>query len=145
LTVVQQRTSTRSSLVMDFVKNFFTQVVNSMPTVTKVAYATTQINNCLKALERTENQVFRGKFAEILLMFVNQELSVEDTHTLLQKADGMDLTREQVAYFMQRVFDNRDICSIIRYYIDYQWIDDHEVEELAEFIVNEVNNAIMYT
>lgn len=127
---------------MDFFKNFVGQVVNSMPFVAKVAYVSSHIKRYSILL--SEDKKFCTKFVAILKMFIRQEISLDDMCTIMDAADGLKLTRAQISYFCKRVHENGHVVEIMEKYVDYTMINDEDINYLSEFLVHEINNAIMY-
>ncbi len=127
---------------MDFLKNFVNHMVTSMPIVTKVAYVNSQLKNYMRSLER--DQIFQAKFVRILQMFINKEISVEDICSIMDAVDGIKLTSGQINYFVERVHSNGHIISILENYVNNHHLYDDEINDLAEFLVHEINNALIY-
>ncbi|AGC36271.1 hypothetical protein TF1A_0057 [Chrysodeixis chalcites SNPV TF1-A] len=127
---------------MDFFKNFVNQMVTSMPIVTKVAYVNVHIKNYMKELERDDT--FRHKFIMILQMFINRQITVEDMCQIMDAVDGLKLTRQQIEYLVNRVYYNEHIILILQSYVRNQHLDDDQIDDLAHFLVHEINNAIIY-
>nr|QBI90278.1 hypothetical protein [Trichoplusia ni single nucleopolyhedrovirus] len=127
---------------MDFFRNFVNQMVTSMPIVTKVAYVNVHIKNYMKELERDDT--FRHKFTMILQMFINRQITVEDMCQIMDAVDGLKLTRQQIEYLVNRVYYNDHIILILQSYVRNQHLDDDEIDDVAQFLVHEVNNAIIY-
>nr|UPO71237.1 orf53 [Trichoplusia ni single nucleopolyhedrovirus] len=127
---------------MDFFRNFVNQMVTSMPIVTKVAYVNVHIKNYMKELERDDT--FRHKFTMILQMFINRQITVEDMCQIMDAVDGLKLTRRQIEYLVNRVYYNDHIILILQSYVRNQHLDDDEIDDVAQFLVHEVNNAIIY-
>ncbi|AAY83988.1 ORF-57 peptide [Chrysodeixis chalcites nucleopolyhedrovirus] len=127
---------------MDFFKNFVNQMVTSMPIVTKVAYVNVHIKNYMKELERDDT--FRHKFIMILQMFINRQITVEDMCQIMDVVDGLKLTRQQIEYLVNRVYYNEHIILILQSYVRNQHLDDDQIDDLAHFLVHEINNAIIY-
>ncbi|QEI03602.1 hypothetical protein [Rachiplusia nu nucleopolyhedrovirus] len=127
---------------MDFLKNFVNHMVTSMPIVTKVAYVNSQLKNYMRTLDRDE--IFQDKFIRILQMFISKQITVEDIYNIMDAVDGIKLSHGQINYFVQRVYSNKYIVSILENYIKNKHLYDDEVNDLSEFLVHEINNALIY-
>ncbi|AKC91696.1 ac75 [Lambdina fiscellaria nucleopolyhedrovirus] len=125
---------------MELFKNFVGNVVKSMPTVTKVAYINCYIKEYLRDLERDE--VFSHKFTKILKMFLRKEITLDNMCSIID-ATGANLKREQIDYFCKRVYDNTHAIDLLYKFIDYNYLDDNDIEYVSEFMVNEINNALI--
>lgn len=117
-------------------------MVTSMPIVTKVAYVNSQLKNYMRTLERDE--VFQNKFVRILQMFINKKITVQDICDIMDAVDGIKLSHGQITYFVERVHSNGHIIAILENYIKNHHLYDDEVNDLAEFLVHEINNALIY-
>ncbi|AAL01754.1 unknown [Spodoptera litura nucleopolyhedrovirus] len=126
---------------MNFVKSFMNQVIEYGPMVTKVAFANIQINRCLKDMERDDS--FRNTFITVLDMFVKGKVSVDSLMDVVEAVD-IELSKSQLEYLCSRMFSNERIMSIANVYIERQKLNSDEVNDVAEFLVHEVNNALVY-
>nr|ANS70970.1 hypothetical protein [Lymantria dispar multiple nucleopolyhedrovirus] len=126
---------------MDFFATFFNHVKTSMPIVTKVAFVSMHIKKYLKELERDEK--FRDKLVRILKLFVAKKITLDNVCTILDATDGIQLTRSQIKYFCDHVYYNRHILDMMQRYITEQHLNDEDVEYVSEFLVHEINNAII--
>lgn len=113
-----------------------------MPIVTKVAYVNVHIKNYMKELERDDT--FRHKFITILQMFIDRQITVEDMCQIMDAVDGLKLTRRQIEYLVNRVYYNDHIILILQSYVRNHHLDDDQIDDLAQFLVHEINNAIIY-
>lgn len=126
---------------MDFIKNFVTQIATSMPVVTKVAFATTHIKHALKDLERDDT--LRYKLVTVLQMFVEQQVPVEAMANIMNAVD-VNMSQDQIEYLYCRIYDNGYILSIVNNYIEHEHLTEPEIHDIAEFMVQEFNNALVY-
>ncbi|QNV47893.1 ac75-like protein [Alphabaculovirus altersperidaniae] len=126
---------------MEFFKNFVNQVFSSMPVAAKVAMVNLHLKQYLKDLERDET--FCNKFTRIMQMFVRREISVQDVCDILDAANGIKLTHGQIDYFCNQVYYNSHILHILRTFINYQHLTDEEINDLSQFLVKEIDNAII--
>ncbi|AAF33623.1 Unknown (Ac75) [Spodoptera exigua multiple nucleopolyhedrovirus] len=126
---------------MDFFKNFVNQVFSNMPVAAKVAMVNLNLKQYLKDLERDET--FCSKFTQIIRMFINRDITTHDVCTILDAADGIKLTHGQIDYFCNQVYYNGHILHILQTFIDYQHLTDDEINDLSQFLVKEIDNAIM--
>ncbi|AYN45043.1 se83 [Alphabaculovirus alterspexiguae] len=126
---------------MEFFKNFVNQVFSSMPVAAKVSLVNLNIKQYMKDLERDE--IFCDKFTRIVKMFVRREISVQDMCDILDAADGIRLTHGQIEYFCNQVYYNGHIIHILKNFINYQHLTDEEISDLSQFLVKEIDNAII--
>ncbi|ACI28808.1 agip107 [Agrotis ipsilon multiple nucleopolyhedrovirus] len=126
---------------MEFFKNFVNQVFSSMPVAAKVAMVNLHLKQYMKDLERDET--FCHKFTQIIKMFVRREISVQDVCDILDAANGIKLTHGQIEYFCNQVYYNSHIIHILRSFINYQHLTDEEISDLSQFLVKEIDNAII--
>ncbi|AIE47787.1 ac75-like protein [Peridroma alphabaculovirus] len=126
---------------MEFFKNFVNQVFSSMPVAAKVALVNMHLKQYLKDLERDD--AFCHKFTRIIQMFVRREITVEDVCNILDAADGLKLTHGQIDYFCNQVYYNSHIIHILRNFISYQHLTDDEIADLSQFLVKEIDNAVL--
>nr|WUR10771.1 ac75 [Calliteara abietis nucleopolyhedrovirus] len=128
---------------MELVKNFINNVVQSVPHVTKVAYISTQIKKCLLDLDAEENQQFNEKLAIILSKFVRQEITLDQMCTIVDAADGINLSRSQLNYFCNRAYLDRHLLDTLQKYVDCNYLSDSDIHYVSEFLVCEINKAII--
>ncbi|AAC70270.1 LdOrf-84 peptide [Lymantria dispar multiple nucleopolyhedrovirus] len=126
---------------MDFFATFFNHVMTSMPVVTKVAYVSMHIKKYLKELERDDK--FRDKLVRVLKLFIDKKITLDNMCAILDATDGVRLTRSQIQYFCDRVYYNGHVMELLQRYVDEQHIGDEAVDYLSEFLVHEINNAII--
>ncbi|UOQ18857.1 hypothetical protein [Olene mendosa nucleopolyhedrovirus] len=126
---------------MDFFATFFNHVMASMPVVTKVAYVSMHIKKYLRELERDDK--FRDKLMRVLKLFIDKKITLDNMCTILDAADGVTLTPAQIQYFCDHVYYNGHVMQLLQRYIDEHHINDEDVNYLSEFLVHEINNAII--
>lgn len=115
--------------------------MTSMPVVTKVAYVSMHIKKYLKELERDDK--FRDKLVRVLKLFIDKKITLDNMCAILDATDGVRLTRSQIQYFCDRVYYNGHVMELLQRYVDEQHIGDEAVDYLSEFLVHEINNAII--
>ncbi|AIU41303.1 ac75 [Sucra jujuba nucleopolyhedrovirus] len=125
---------------MEFFKNFINNIAHTMPHVTKVVY----VSGCIKKYlaEMSENDKFGSKFINILRLFMDKKITLDDMCNILKACD-MDLTASQINYFCNQVYLNSYLTECIENYIDRQHLNDSEIDYISEFLVVEVNKAII--
>ncbi|AGR56820.1 ac75 [Hemileuca sp. nucleopolyhedrovirus] len=128
---------------MDLFKNFIGNIVQSMPHVSKVAYVSTQIKKYLSELNEVENERFSEKFTIILEKFVEQKITLTQMCMIVEALDGVSLSKSQINYFCNQVYLNGYLIEILQKYIDCNHINDEEIHYVAEFLVVEINKAII--
>ncbi|AAM09224.1 hypothetical protein [Mamestra configurata nucleopolyhedrovirus A] len=126
---------------MDFFKNFVNQVFSSMPVAAKVTMVNLHLKQYMKDLERDET--FCHKFTEIIKMFIRREITVQDMCDIMDAADGIKLSHGQIDYFCNQVYYNSHILQILRSFINYKHLNDEEINDLSQFLVKEIDNAII--
>jgi Protein of unknown function (DUF1160) len=126
---------------MDFFKNFVNQMFSTMPVAAKVAMVNMHIKKHMKDLERDET--FGHKFIMIVKMFIRREISVQDMCDILDAADGIKLSFGQVEYFCNQVYYNSHILQILRTFTTYHHLDDDDINDMSQFLVKEIDNAIL--
>ncbi|QYC92764.1 AC75 [Trabala vishnou gigantina nucleopolyhedrovirus] len=129
---------------MDLLKNFVGNIVQSMPHVSKVAYVSTQIKKYLRQLDEEENEKFSEKFVNVLKMFVDQKITLKQMCMVIDAAD-VALTKLQINYFCNQTYLNGYLIDLIQKYIECRHLNDAEIHYVAEFIVIEINKAIINT
>ncbi|AXS67725.1 ac75-like protein [Cryptophlebia peltastica nucleopolyhedrovirus] len=127
---------------MDFVKNFFSQVVyNGMPLATKIATVSTFIKNYHDDLERDE--MFFDKLLNVIDMFLNKRIDTYDLCTIVDATNGLQLSDSQVEYLYYQTLSNQNIVDILKSFVKKKCLSDYMIRDLSEFLVVEVNNAII--
>ncbi|AUV65368.1 hypothetical protein [Alphabaculovirus myunipunctae] len=126
---------------MDFFKNFVNQMFSSMPVAAKVSMVNMHLKKYMRDLERDEQ--FCIKFIMIVKLFIRQEISVQDMYDILDAAGGIRLTHGQIEYFCNQVYYNGHILHILRAFTEYHHINDEEINDLSQFLVKEIDNAIL--
>ena len=127
---------------MDFVKNFVNQVVvSSMPVAAKVTMVNMNLKRYVKDLDYDTE--FCYKLTKIIDMFIKREISVDDVCTILDAVDGIKLTHGQINYFCNQVYYNGHILQILRSFVHFNHISDENISDLAQFLVKEIDNAIL--
>ncbi|QWO71611.1 AC75-like protein [Orgyia pseudotsugata single capsid nuclopolyhedrovirus] len=128
---------------MELFKNFIGNIMQSMPHVSKVAYVSTQIKKYLLDLEEEENARFSEKFSIILEKFIQQKITLDQMCTIIDAADGISLSRPQINYFCNQVYLDGYLVEIMQKYVDGGRVSDADIHYAAEFLVVEINRAII--
>jgi hypothetical protein len=127
---------------MDFFKNFYNQLITHMPKITIIAHVNAHIKNYLKEMDRDET--FQHKFIMVLKKFINKDMTLDNICMIVSVADDIKLSRSQISYFCDKIYDNDYIINILQKYIDSHHLHDEDIQILSEFLVHEINNAIVY-
>ncbi|ABY65794.1 hypothetical protein [Orgyia leucostigma nucleopolyhedrovirus] len=128
---------------MELFKNFINNVAHSMPHVSKVAYISTQIKKYLSELEEPENKRFSEKFTTVLEKFIQQEISLDQMCTIVEATDDVTLSRSQINYFCNQVYLDGYLIEILQKYVNCARVGDADVHYLSEFLVVEINRAVI--
>jgi Protein of unknown function (DUF1160) len=127
---------------MDLVQTFINQVISTVPTAVKVAKVKKEIKKYLRELERDVE--FSNKLCAILQLFIRKSIGVNEVYDIMQAANGLKLSHNQVNYFCFRTHSNAYILNVLQNFVRYRELKNHEIDELSHFLVEEINNAIIY-
>ncbi|ABI35742.1 hypothetical protein [Ectropis obliqua nucleopolyhedrovirus] len=128
---------------MDLFRNFIGNIIQSMPHVSKVAYVSSHLKKYLAEMEDNENEKFNKKFKTILQKFIDQEITLDQICTIIDAADGIQLNKSQLNYFVNQMYLDCYLIDILQRYIDYNQLNDENVHYVAEFLVLEINKALI--
>ncbi|AHH82648.1 ORF-59 [Buzura suppressaria nucleopolyhedrovirus] len=124
---------------MEFFKTFIDNVKHAMPHVTKIAYVSSAIKTHLL---NSDNDKFINKFRNILILFLDRKITLDDMCNVLAVYD-VDLNPSQINYFCNQVYLDTYLVDCIQKYIDTKHLTNGEINHIADFIIVEVNKAII--
>ncbi|ACO53517.1 unknown [Euproctis pseudoconspersa nucleopolyhedrovirus] len=128
---------------MELFKNFVDNIVQSVPHVSKVAYVSTQLKKYLTQLEQDENEQFYNKFISVLDRFTEQQITLDQMCMLAEAANGFDLTKSQINYFCNQAYLDDYLINLLKKYVKTQHFSNEDIHYVADFLILEINKAII--
>ncbi|BAC67310.1 hypothetical protein AhnVgp059 [Adoxophyes honmai nucleopolyhedrovirus] len=126
---------------MDFVKSFSEIIFKNISNAAKVAKVNTYLKQYYQKLDYEDT--FTVKLVKIVNLFLQEKIEVEDLQHLLNSTDGLNLTINQVNYLYYQAVNNNNVIHILQLFTKGHCLTDEHINDIAAFIVYEINNAII--